>query len=236
MQLLLLLLMFLGHVHEERRRSTAAAGRPPSERPPVRRRRHEDDHGDDEHEQHAPQESVSPPRRSPVLAEQHDPPHRAHQRQRLDSVSSSIPSSLPSHELERIAKATHHACDESKIPPLPILQVGRERRPRHADHGVVEEPDVEGDADGEAGEGEVEECRVHHHVGDALPERVPLVVGGEVERRREEGVAHAGEGDDAEAQEGVRSEHLNVKFFFFQKVFCVMEKKQINVVELVFLL
>lgn len=137
----------------------------------------------------------------------------------LDSVSSSIPSSLPSHELERIAKATHHACDESKIPPLPILQVGRERRPRHADHGVVEEPDVEGDADGEAGEGEVEECRVHHHVGDALPERVPLVVGGEVERRREEGVAHAGEGDDAEAQEGVRSEHLNVKFFFFRRSF-----------------
>lgn len=133
----------------------------------------------------------------------------------LDSVSSSIPSSLPSHELERIAEATHHARDESEIPPLPVPQVGRERRPRHADHGVVEEPDVEGDADGEAGEGEVEEGRVHHHVWDASFQRVPLVVGGQVERRREEGVAHAGEGDDAEAQEGVRSQHLNVKFFVF---------------------
>ena len=156
----------------------------------------------------------------------------------LDSVSSSIPSSLPSHELERIAEATHHARDESEIPPLPVPQVGRERRPRHADHGVVEEPDVEGDADGEAGEGEVEEGRVHHHVWDASFQRVPLVVGGLDERRREEGEAHAGEGADAEALEGVRSQHLNVKFFvfFFQKVFCVMEKKQINVVELVFLL
>jgi len=42
---------------------------------------------------------------------------------------------------------------------------------------------------------------------------VPLVVGGQVERRREEGVEDAREDDDAEAQQRVGPQHLWWKGF-----------------------
>jgi hypothetical protein len=169
---------------------------------------HEHHHGDGEHEQHARQQRVRPPRRPPVLAEQHHAPERAHQRQRLHGVRRRVPRRLPGHEREGVPEPAHQPRQQRQPPALAVAEVRRHRGPRHADHGAVEEPHVEGDADGEAGEGEVEEGRVNHQVRHAGGERVPLVVGGQVERRREERVEDAREDDDAEAQQRVGAQHL----------------------------
>ena len=110
---------------------------------------------------------------------------------------------MAAHELETVAEAAEQAGEERPLPAVPVPEVGAEGGPGHAGHGAVEEEDVEADADDEARDGEVEEGRVHHQVRHAVLEGVPLVVGGKVERRREEREAHPREEDDPQTDEGV---------------------------------
>lgn len=109
----------------------------------------------------------------------------------LNSISSSVASSLATHELEPIAKATERAGEEGPLPAIPVVEVGPEGGLGHAGHRPVEQDHVEADVEDEAGDGEVEEGSVDHQVRHAGGERAPLVVGGQVEQRGEERQAHA---------------------------------------------
>jgi len=53
-------------------------------------------------------------------------------------------------------------------------------------------------------------------VWDTLPQGVPLVVGGQVDRRREEGEAGSGEENQAEPYQPVGSKYLNWDFTLCQ--------------------
>lgn len=85
------------------------------------------------------------------------------------------------------------------MPAVPVSGISSDGRRRHAGHRPVEEPGVEADAEGETRDGEVEEGGVDRQVGDAVSQGAPMVVGGQVDRRREEGEADSGEEHHSQA-------------------------------------
>lgn len=80
----------------------------------------------------------------------------------LDSISSCVPSSLPAHELKAVSESTEKTCQKSPMPAVPVPGICSDSRCWHTGHWVMR---------------------------DALPEGVPLVVGSQVDRGREEGEA-----------------------------------------------
>ena len=62
----------------------------------------------------------------------------------------------------------------------------------------------------------MEEGGVDDQVRHAAPQGVPLVVGGQVDRRREEGEAGSGEENQAEPYQPVGSKYLNWDFTLCQ--------------------
>jgi hypothetical protein len=180
-----------------------------SERLAVHGGRHEHGHGDDEHEQHASQQRVRPARRPAVLAEQQHAPERAHQRQRLHGVGGGVARRLPRHERERVPEAGDRAGEQRDGAALAaVAEVGGDGGARHAGHGAVQQPRVERDAGGQAGQREVEEGGVDDQARRAVGQGAPLVVRGQVERRREERVADAREDHHGQAEQRVGAQHL----------------------------
>ena len=139
----------------------------------------------------------------------------------LNSISSSVASSLATHELEPVAEATEQAGEERPPPAVPVAEVGPEGGLGRAGDRPAEEQDVEAGVDDETGGGEVEEGGVDRQVRHAGGEGVPLVVGGQVERRGEERQAHAGEEDYPEPEQGARTGHLDrTPLFELDEVLC----------------
>ncbi len=78
----------------------------------------------------------------------------------LNCISSSISSSLSSHELETISPATQDSSQQCNPAPIPVLQVPPNAGLGHPKSWLVQEADVDENGASEKGQGEVEECRV----------------------------------------------------------------------------
>lgn len=102
---------------------------------------------------HAGQQCVRPPRRPPVLAEQHHAPERADERQRLHGVGGRVPRHLPGHVSMLPIPFTIPA--SQRPAPLYVAEVGLQLGGRHVGHRVVKEVDVQGQAEEEAGQREI---------------------------------------------------------------------------------
>lgn len=126
----------------------------------------------------------------------------------LNGISSSITSSLTTHELEAVAKTAKESSKKSPLPAFPVIQIGSEGWLWHAGHRTVEEQDVQPNADDETRDWEVEEGSVDHQVRDTIFQGVPLVVCGQVDCRGEEREADASEEHYRKPYEGVWSEYL----------------------------